>query len=336
MNTPSWLRLWSRRFCALVLLISCLVARAQQSAPANTTATPAAPTTATASAKIPGIFVCGDSTAKNNGKGAQGWGTAIDAYIDPGKAKVNNVAHAGTSSHTYYDGDWPKVLPQIKSGDYVLIVFGINDGGLRTPPGLDDDTHEVTNARTQQVESVHTYGWYMSKMATDAQAKGAHVYLLTVTARDIWTNPKAVFRDATITSQEDGYTTAEDKVDRANWGRYPQWTKDVGAKLHLPVLDLTNIQAEKMEKMGREAVMANYLDHNHTTPAGADIVASCVVSGLKAFKNSPFTALLSQKGKDLQATDAKYVTDNLASADVAPAKTTDAKPATATATPSTK
>ena len=36
----------------------------------------------------------------------------------------------------------------------------------------------------------------MSKMATDAQAKGAHVYLLTVTTRNMWTNPKVKFNDA--------------------------------------------------------------------------------------------------------------------------------------------
>lgn len=290
-----------------------------------------APAVATAPEKtpaaLPAIFVCGDSTAKNNGNGAQGWGTAIEAYIDPAKATVKNVAHAGTSSLTYYNGatDWPAVLPQIKAGDYVLIVFGINDGGLATPAGLDDDLHERTDPRSKAVTQAHTYGWYMSKMATDALAKGAHVYFLTVTARDIWTNPKATFNDAKITSQQEGYTTTEDKVDRKNWGKYPEWTKAVGAKLHLPVVDLTNIEAEKMEKMGREKVMANYLDHNHTKPAGADIVASCVVSGLKAFKNSPFTAMLTEKGKAVEPATAQWVEENSAPAASA------AKPAAAPA-----
>ncbi len=263
-----------------------------------------------APATVPSIFVCGDSTARNTGPGAQGWGTAIAAYFDPAKATIKNVAHAGTSSLTYYNGDWPNVLPQIKVGDYVLIVFGINDGGLATPGGFDDDLHERTDARSRQTSSAHTYGWYMSKMATDAQAKDAHVYLLTVTARDIWTNPKATFKDAAIISQQEGYTTAEDKIDRANWGKYPEWTKAVGTKFHLPVLDLTSLEGDQYDKIGREKIMVNYLDHNHTTPAGADLVAKIIVSGLKAFKSSPFTAMLSTEGQTIETADAKYVANN--------------------------
>ncbi len=291
-------------------------------APAASAAAPVATTAAKPAANLPSIIVCGDSTAKNTGRGAQGWGTAIEAYFDPAKVTINNQAHAGTSSLTYYNGDWPKVLPLIKAGDYVLIVFGINDGGLHTPPGLGDEVIDRTDPKTSAAGQAHTYGWYMSKMATDAQAKGAHVILLTVTARDIWTNPKATFNDAKITKQEDGYTTAEDKVDRKNWGSYPEWTKAVAAKLHLPVVDLTNIEAQKMEAMGREKVMVNYLDHNHTTPAGADVVASCVVAGLKGLKDSPFTAMLSEKGKALAVADAKFVIENPAPAatPAAPAK----------------
>jgi lysophospholipase L1-like esterase len=295
-----------RQLCAAVF-IGCTIANAQTGVPAVAT------TTAAASSALPAIIVCGDSTAKNTGKGAEGWGTAIAAYIDPAKATVNNAAHAGTSSLTYYNGDWPKVLPQIKAGDYVLIVFGINDGGLGTPGGIGDETKEIS-IRNGPTQTAHTYGWYMAKMATDSLAKGAHVYLLTVTERDIWTNPKATFKDATIVTQQDGYTTADDRADRANWGKYPQWTKDVGAKLHLPVLDLATLESDTYDKMGREKVMVNYLDHNHTNPAGADIVASIIVSGLKAFKNSPFTAMLSEKGAAVVTADAKYVSENEADA----------------------
>src|SRR5512143_218297 len=94
-------------------------------------------------ANKPSIFVCGDSTSKNSGKGKNGepvagWGTPIADFFDPAKVTIKNVGHAGKSSRTYYDGDWPNVLPQIKSGDFVLLVFGINDG--TTPPGLGDET----------------------------------------------------------------------------------------------------------------------------------------------------------------------------------------------------
>jgi rhamnogalacturonan acetylesterase len=257
----------------------------------------------------PAIFVCGDSTAKNNGKGKNGqpmvgWGTTIAALFDPAKAVVKNVGHAGKSSLTYYVGDWPKVLPQINSGDYVLLVFGINDG--TTPPGTGDETVNKNG------QAIHTYGWYMSKMANDATAKGAHVYLLTVTARNIWSNPKAKFADAMpVGKLPADYDPKEDKIERGTGGgKVSQWTKDIGAKLHLPVLDLTNLLADKYDAMGREETNKFYSDHNHTYMPGAEFVAASIVSGLKAFANSPFIPLLSEKGKAVETADAKYVSEN--------------------------
>lgn len=233
-----------------------------------------------------------------------GWGTPIADFFDTNKAVVKNVGHAGKSSLTYYTGDWPNVLPQIKAGDYVLLVFGINDGS--TPPGISDDTVDRNGQPT------HTYGWYMSKMANDAGAKGAHVYLLTVTTRNIWTNPKVKYRDATpIDALPADYDPKLDKIERGTSnGRFTQWTKDIGAKLHLPVLDLTNLCADKYEAMGREQVNKLYSDHNHTYPAGAELVANSIVSGLKAFDKSPFIPLLSAKGQAVETAAAKYVSNN--------------------------
>ncbi len=282
---------------------------------------------AEAAPATPTIFVLGDSTARNTAKGKSGepcagWGTPLADYFEPAKAIVANVAHAGQSSRTYFNlpGDWPSVQPKIKAGDFVLLVFGINDGGPpRTPrdrgsvPGLGDETVDVKRA-DGTVETVHTYGWYMSAMATAAREQGAHVYLLTVTTRNIWTNPKVKFRDATPTEPLPAdYNPKDDRIERgtAN-GKYTQWTKDLGAKLHLPVLDLTNLCADSYEAMGREVVDKFYSDHNHTYLPGADFVAASIVSGLKAFPHSPFAALLSAKGKGVAPADAKYVSENSA------------------------
>ena len=270
----------------------------------------------------PTIFVVGDSTARNNGKGKNGeplvgWGTPLADYFDAQKVTINNVAHAGQSSRTYFtmSSDWPSVLPQIKPGDFVLLVFGINDGGPpRTEhqrgsiPGLGDETLELNHA-DGSVETVHTYGWYLSNMASAAREKGARVYLLTVTIRNIWTNPKATFVDAKPKGELPAdYDPKEDRIERGTGGgKYTQWTKDVGAKLHLPVLDLTNLCADRYEKLGRETVDKFYSDHNHTYLPGADYVASAIVSGLKAFPKSPFVPLLSEKGQSVPPADARYV-----------------------------
>src|SRR5690606_36739545 len=104
---------------------------------------------------------------------------------------------------------------------------------------------------------------YMSAMANANREKGAHVTLLTVTTRDIWTNPKGVtFRAGVPTGPiPEGYDPKEDRIERGTAeGRYTQWTKELGRKLHLPVLDLTNLCADKYEAMGREAVDTFYGD----------------------------------------------------------------------------
>jgi lysophospholipase L1-like esterase len=276
-------------------------------------AVPAQPATGPAAVK-PTIFVCGDSTAKNSGRGRNGqpvagWGTPISQFFDPAKVTVNNVGHAGTSSLTYYTGDWPRVLPQIKAGDYVLLVFGINDGGRRTPPGIGEEVSEGPAG-----PETHTYGWYMGKMATDARAKGAQVYFLTVTTRNMWTNPKVRFNDAQpIGEFPPDYDPSQDRIERGTGnGRYGQWTKEVGQKLNIPVFDLTNYCADLYEKMGRENVDKLYSDHNHTYLPGAEVVASAIVSGLKGFKDSPFVDLLSEKGKALPTADAKYLSESQA------------------------
>jgi lysophospholipase L1-like esterase len=255
------------------------------------------------------IFVCGDSTAKNSGRGKSGepvagWGTPFADFFDSNKVTIKNVAHAGTSSRTYYDGDWPNVLPQIKAGDFVLLVFGINDG--TTPPGLGDETVMRNN------QPMHTYGWYMSKMVTDARQKGALVFLLTVTTRNIWTNPKVKFNDATpVSPLPSDYDSKQDRIERGTGdGRFTQWTKDVGRALGVPVFDLTNFCADKYEAMGREQVDRFYSDHNHTYLPGAEFVASSIVSGVKGFRNSPFLALLSAKGKGVETAAAKYINEN--------------------------
>jgi rhamnogalacturonan acetylesterase len=294
------------------------------------------------SANVPTIYVVGDSTAHNDGKDRKGlqmrgWGTPLADYFDPAKAVVANVAHAGQSSRTYYriPNDWPRVLPLIKAGDYVLLVFGINDGGppkfiqdRGSVPGLGDETVTVGNRPPRTAapgaspaprtavppaqEIVHTYGWYMAAMATEAEAKGAHVYLLTVTVRNIWTNPKVRYRDGTpLGPLPADYDPQDDRIERGtSHGQYTAWTEELGRRLHLPVLDLTNLCADLYEKMGREAVDANYSDHNHTHEQGADIVARAVVSGLKAFPASPILPLLSAQGDAVAPAGAGYISPN--------------------------
>ena len=281
---------------------------------------------ADATPRLPTIFILGDSTARTSGSGKNGtpmtgWGTPLADYFDTEKTTVANVAHAGTSSRTYFNNpnDWPRVAPLIQAGDFVLLVFGINDGGPpRTVaargsiPGIGAETAELKRA-DGTIEIAHTYGWYVSAMATAARNQGARVFLLTVTTRNMWTNPKAKFRDATPTEPLPAdYDAKDDRIERGTAdGKYTRWTKEVGEKLNLPVLDLTNLCADRFEKMGRETVDKFYSDHNHTYAAGADFIAAAIVSGLKAFNDGSVLPLLSAKGKNLPPAEWRYVSDNV-------------------------
>jgi rhamnogalacturonan acetylesterase len=52
-------------------------------------------------------------------------------YSDTAKINIANRARAGRSSRTFLkEGLWDKVLADLKPGDFVLIQFGHNDGGL--------------------------------------------------------------------------------------------------------------------------------------------------------------------------------------------------------------
>jgi len=338
MKTFFWLINFWRGLGALVLFLGAM-------STANAADTPGTPTTATTD--IPTIFIVSDSTANNNANGGQGWGRPFAEYFDPAKVRVVNSAIAARSSRSYIvEGHWDQVLGKIKAGDYVLLQFGHNDTGTPNEnprgdrpslPGLGEDTVALTNAGSHQPETVHTYGWYMRKYIADAQAKGAHVVVVTVTVRDIWSNPNAEFgtaltETANIFSQKDNYNPAEDKVERGlddgHGHNYAEECKEIAKAAQIPLVDLTDMNADKFEKMGREQAKLFYqtknTDHTHTNPAGADFNAASIVSGLKALKDSPFLVLLSDKGKAVPAAEVKYVADNLPETKPVDAKPTEA------------
>src|SRR5215470_14804493 len=125
---------------------------------------------ASAAAQPPSVFIAGDSTAANGMPGAIGWGKPFGALFDASKINVVNRARGGRSSRTFVtEGLWDQLIADVKTGDYVLIQFGHNDGGpingekiaRGSLPGLGDETQEIDNLLTKQHETVRTFGWYM-------------------------------------------------------------------------------------------------------------------------------------------------------------------------------
>jgi lysophospholipase L1-like esterase len=239
---------------------------------------------------LPSLFVAGDSTAaRSSSPIQQGWGVPLAAYFDPTKVNVVNRARGGRSSRTYVtEGLWDQLLADVKPGDIILIQFGTNDGGpvnderraRGSLPGLGEETQEIDNLVTKQHEVVHTYGWYLRKMISDAQAKGAKPVVLSLTVRNIW---------------------KEGRVERGS-GRYGEWAAATAKAAGVPFIDVAGQVADEFETMEEENVKLLYQrDHTHFNPEGADLHARVVVQGLKALPDQPANALLSSAGQAVEA-----------------------------------
>jgi lysophospholipase L1-like esterase len=241
-----------------------------------------------ANPKLPTLFIIGDSTVRNGQgdgrKGQWGWGDVIGPYFDASKINVVNWALGGRSSRTYItEGHWAKVVAELKPGDFVMMQFGHNDGGAindktrarGTIKGTGDETQQIVNELTGKPETVHTYGWYMRKYIEDTKAKGATPIVCSMIPRKIWANGKIV----------------------RNSGDYAGWAEQVANAEHVPFVNLNEIIARRYDAMGPEKVDPLFGDpHTHTTLAGAQLNAECVIAGLKALADDPLAPYFSQKG----------------------------------------
>jgi rhamnogalacturonan acetylesterase len=80
---------------------------------------------------IPTIWLAGDSTTAPGGghNGTEGWGQYLK-YSFGSNALVNNSAYAGRSARSFTrEGRFDRIAAALKHGDWVVIEFGINDGG---------------------------------------------------------------------------------------------------------------------------------------------------------------------------------------------------------------
>ncbi|SNT01085.1 Lysophospholipase L1 [Granulicella rosea] len=278
------LRIPFRVLALLLLAFPLLRVQSRAQNPAN--GTPDAPpqtevaVDAPLNPKLPTVFIVGDSTARN--KADLGWGDHFAPLFDTTRVNIANRAMAGRSSRTYInEGRWAKVLAEMKPGDYLLLQMGHNDsgdlGGAK-PRGsihsIGEETKDVpqtTGPLAGQVETVHTYGWYLRKYIAEARAKGATPILLTTTVRNIW---------------KDG------KIER-DIG-YNDFIRQVGAQEKVPVADMGALAADKWQSLGPAATAAYFpIDHTHTSPQGATINAICVAAALQKI-HSPVAQYLKQ------------------------------------------
>ena len=246
---------------------------------------------AQAKAEIPTLWLIGDSTVRNGsgtGEGQQwGWGDCLSKLFDTAKVRVLNRAIGGRSSRTFLtDGRWDAIITEMKAGDFVIMQFGHNDGGKvnddsrarGTIRGIGDETEEIENMLTKKHETVHTYGWYMSKYIKDAKEHSATPIVCSLIPRCPQPGTKLEANPEPTT--------------------YRLWAQQVATKEKALFIDLHLLIWREFAKMEPEQIKAKYYcstDFTHTNLAGAEFNAAQVVLGIKALPDCPLSNFLTGK-----------------------------------------
>jgi lysophospholipase L1-like esterase len=239
---------------------------------------------AAAQDRLPTIYVIGDSTANNIDH--RGWADPFAAYFDPAKVHVVNRARAGRGSRTFVtEGLWTAVRDALQPGDYVLIQFGHNDGG---PPDQDRargslpglvTNQRISPSRTAARKPFSPSATICASSSPRPRPKGRYPSSFRSLVRNIW----------------------KDGVVERGPANYSQWSAELAKAAGIQFLDVTNAIADRYERLGPEKVGQLFPeDHTHTSPEGAELVASLVVSTIKGVKGFALAAFLSDRAKSVE------------------------------------
>lgn len=228
----------------------------------------------------PTVFVIGDSTVRNSSAGQMGWGDPLVSRFDPAKTTVVNRAIGGRSSRTFLtEGRWDAVMAHFKSGDFLLIQFGHNDGGPLNDDrcraslrGVGEETEDIIRKTDSKPETVRTFGWYLRNYIRGAQSKGVIPVVVTPIPRNIW-------KDGRITRPRDGHVL---------------WAKQVAAEEGVPCVDFNTLLCDRYEAIGagRTAELFAGSDHTHTSAAGAEFHADVMAAALRSLEGCGIGKLL--------------------------------------------
>ena len=229
----------------------------------------------------PVIFLVGNSTmrtgTRGNGENGQwGWGYAEHKYYNADKVTVENHALGGTSPRTFYKNPtlWKRTLSGVRKGDFVFLELGHNDNGpidtIRArssyrPEGklsISPDSTIIFNKMTQRQDTVYTFGGYIRRFVNETRAQGGIPVLFTLTPRN------AREKDS-------------DRIQR----KLTDFTPAIfalGNEMKVPVVDLNDISATKLEKFSKWKVDYHfYLDKIHTSAYGARLNAESAAQGIE-------------------------------------------------------
>ncbi|HEY4329488.1 MAG TPA: GDSL-type esterase/lipase family protein [Phycisphaerae bacterium] len=233
-------------------------------APTNLDAVPAVQTSVPKGDLPPlTLHLAGDSTVSNyaetDPKKQRGWGQELSQFfID--KVTIDNKAVGGASVATFKTGNWTKLIPAVKAGDYVMIQFGANDSGT------------VAGRHVEPAAFAAMYG----TMADEVKAKGGTTIFVTPSAFFQWKG------------------TME---DNSRLAPYAAVIVKEGADKGVLVDDLNARGVEMLNSIGQEEAFKLYLpsgttvDKAHFLKPGSTKMAQLVAEELKRI-HSPLAEYL--------------------------------------------
>jgi len=178
----------------------------------------------------PRVFIIGDSTTEtwsSNKYPCTGWGAVFQHFFHKDKVVVDNRGVGGTTTKSYYNEHWSKVIPDINSGDYLFISFGAND----------------SNKYATWCTTTDEFIEYLGIFCNAAREKGATPVLLSTVNQDSWSSQ--------------GFL-------KASYGAHPDAMRQASEKYDTPFFDLYNFGYNLSNEVGQE--YNTYYRHNNYRP----------------------------------------------------------------------
>lgn len=153
-----------------------------------------------------------------------GWGEALHFHFDNGII-IDNQAQPGRSSRSFAEeGILDAILNRIKPGDYLFIMFAINDSADVVPSASNPTPYNNRNTKPDTTHKAWTR-LYIS----EAQKRGGIPVLVT----------------SQIKCTYDAYGRFSNSVQG-----YPQADRDLGWELNVPVVDLNKESIDYLTALG--------------------------------------------------------------------------------------
>ncbi len=165
------------------------------------------------------IYLCGDSTMQDWNEGyypKRGIGQEFGYFWNSDAVSVENRGAGGTYAMGYYKSNWPGVLSSLKSGDFVIIQFGIND-----------------RAKSSEADFVTA----TTAMAKEALAKGATPIIVNPVRRSDFRFSSSALAVA-------------DSIYESYHG-YPIRAREIAASLNVPLIDMDTLSRNYLLSVGQ-------------------------------------------------------------------------------------